>query len=242
MGYLFDRLMVRPSRMDLAAALVEAQAAANAAQPALEHPHSVFLQAVIESAGSGEGFREWNGQRYCDASGIALVWWTDHARQRRFRILGRRWTLNGFQPGPDLITRGNPPVWFFSGTQCFRVGSEWRVVCACGEAGPPERLGWMGTRCGPCHDREQFGEPLPQVARVGPAPPGAEEETASNLSVRIEEARRLVVERPGSGDDAFTHEFADAVPNGELFGWRPWALLADDDRSLALFLPTARMF
>src|SRR5205823_3017890 len=31
------------------------------------------------------------------------------------------------------------------------------VVCACGAVGMPEEIGWMGTECGPCHDRRAAG-------------------------------------------------------------------------------------
>jgi hypothetical protein len=33
------------------------------------------------------------------------------------------------------------------------------LVCACGAVGSPEALAWRGTQCGPCHDREQDGDP-----------------------------------------------------------------------------------
>ena len=242
MQHLFDRVLVRPNRMDLVAALKESQETANAAQPALAVTHAEFLEAVVGSAGSPEGFREWNGQKYCDASGVALVWWTDQARQRRFRILGRRWPLGGFQTGPDLITRRNPPMWFFSGCQCFRRGKDWIVVCPCGEAGPAERLGWMGKRCAACHDREQDGEIVPPRVRVGPVL-AKDEASASCFDVRIEDNRLLSVTRREDGAPVLVHEFTGEQPEAApLFGWRPWALMADDERILVLFTPAILVF
>src|SRR5262249_7691435 len=46
-------------------------------------------------------------------------------------------------------------------------GWRWRVVCACGEAGAPEALAWMGPHCGVCHDRREEGAPAPGVVWQG---------------------------------------------------------------------------
>jgi WD40 repeat protein len=38
-------------------------------------------------------------------------------------------------------------------------GTELLALCDCGALGTPDELGWMGTCCGPCHDRRAEGEP-----------------------------------------------------------------------------------
>jgi hypothetical protein len=40
------------------------------------------------------------------------------------------------------------------------------ALCDCGCFGPPEALGWMGTCCGPCHDRAEEGGPPPPGPRT----------------------------------------------------------------------------
>ncbi len=99
------------------------------------------------------------------------AWWCD--------AVGRKhWLLEvtpaqGFPPPGDAIAHRSwgpartnedhplshiaPPLSFL-----WRMRGEGRepfVVCRCGFAGTPESLGWMGASCGPCHDREQEGEP-----------------------------------------------------------------------------------
>jgi WD40 repeat protein len=40
------------------------------------------------------------------------------------------------------------------------------ALCDCGCFGPPEALGWMGTCCGPCHDRREEAAPPPPGPRT----------------------------------------------------------------------------
>jgi len=60
------------------------------------------------------------------------------------------------------------------------------VLCRCGLIGPPEKLLWMGTQCGACHDLEQEADP-PCRPESPPADPHLLEVTPQRwLSNRID--------------------------------------------------------
>ena len=65
---------------------------------------------------------------------VLADWWTDH--QGRKQVLLRR--VSGDVPPWNPLGRIHPGV-------LFRAEADrWLAVCRCGEAGPPERLAWMG--------------------------------------------------------------------------------------------------
>jgi hypothetical protein len=257
MAVRFDRLLVRPTGMQLISALQEAQDAANATPPALDISHDEWMGAITKARGHREGACEWNAKRYCDASGIAFIWWTDHAGRRHFRVLGHRWPLGGFHPGPDLILRGHPPLWAIAPGQCFlrEVSGrrEWVVVCACGEVGPAERLGWMGRSCAACHDRTQEGEELMARVRVGLPPPDfADPLLKRRFAVQIGQSLRNVIAHKraylplDSLAERLTYSFlrddeTDEGPVGLHQGGAPLAI-SDDAASLALGGDELRVF
>lgn len=60
------------------------------------------------------------------------------------------------------------------------------VLCRCGLIGPPEKLLWMGTQCGACHDLEQEADP-PHPLESPPSDPHLLEVTPQRwLSNRID--------------------------------------------------------
>jgi hypothetical protein len=88
--------------------------------------------------------------------------------------LGRsHWAWEVFQRRTDAEadqwqrSDGHPLVWIGPtgrvAQRCPDHTSETIVLCPCGAAGPPEKLAWMGATCGPCYDREQDGETLPNL-------------------------------------------------------------------------------
>jgi integrase len=61
----------------------------------------------------------------------------------------------------------------FLGPQAQAVLRPWMpVTCPdCGLRDRPDRIGWAGGRCGPCHDRREEGKPVAAEAAPVPYPP-----------------------------------------------------------------------
>ncbi len=125
---------------------------------------AVLEQVARESRRQAEGVRAL-------ADGVwalfLVAWWADHLGRRHYRL------VTGSPVDDDgLLFRGpvgaRPPLWYVYPERVFcrtQGGqAEWLAACACGACGPPEALAWMGTCCGPCHDRAQEG--------AAPLPPG----------------------------------------------------------------------
>src|SRR5207237_6246439 len=105
---------------------------------------------------------------------LAVAWHTTALGRRLVRVAGRR--VEPFKESPDHRFgppwRQWPPLCHLDAdhivTRTFAGGEpETIALCDCGAIGPPEKLGWVGGRCGPCHDHfEEQGTPL---AGDGPA-------------------------------------------------------------------------
>lgn len=162
---LFDRLLVHPTPEGLRSALRDAAQVANdaASKPSfrLAWPPPDFAEFEEALATQPEGFHQWVGPGLSDKgirSFVLLVWWTDHAERKHYRLVAHRLKLTG-------VARENwlhkpvrvPPLGLVYPRQGIAVQRgrdfDMRVFCACGEWGKPEALGWMGPSCGPCHDR-----------------------------------------------------------------------------------------
>ncbi len=211
----YDRLMVRPSVNLLRQALDEALAAGNGDDPVLHVEAEDWNNAIGAARPLREGFREWSDVRYYGAVAVAMVWWTDHAGRRHFRVMAERWPgWSGLGPRDGMIARGHPPLWFASVGQCFRVrtgaGEGWRVVCPCGEAGEMRALAWMGTRCAACHDRAQEGSTVPVTVRPGRASREEAEIGTSALDVKQEDSAVVVRRRP-EGEEVLRHPIPPPV-------------------------------
>jgi WD40 repeat protein len=105
---------------------------------------------------------------------LGVAWWTNPLGRRTVRIVGRR-----IEPFRESSSNRFGPPWHSWPALChidpdhvvtrtFTGGKpETIALCGCGAIGPPEKLGWMGGRCGPCHDHlEEHGVPL--TASIGP--------------------------------------------------------------------------
>jgi hypothetical protein len=179
----YDCTLIAPDKTRLERALAEAVAAANGRAQAqtLSGPPPEGALRAAEADGPAEGWWQWNGgegrgRAWESLSLAAVAWWTDRAGRRHVRVVGgrRRFSrpqLNHlFDPqreGWPALALVYPDVGFLA----ERGGRRSLVaVCACGAFGPPERLGWMGDCCGPCHDRREEGA---TPAPVWPAGRGA---------------------------------------------------------------------
>jgi WD40 repeat protein len=96
------------------------------------------------------------------------AWWTDAIGQKHHRIVGDSagtWKEQDWHPLP--IRRPPTPVplaLVHPERVVVRMVDEHRdavVCCPCGVIGMPAKLAWMGTCCGPCHDRRLAGETEP---------------------------------------------------------------------------------
>lgn len=86
---------------------------------------------------------------------LLVAWWCDYLRRRHVRVVGGMPSRDGavMMPGweiPVLACIYPEHTLMYSP----HGRSEVRHVCECGAAGTAEALGWMGTCCAPCFDRE----------------------------------------------------------------------------------------
>jgi hypothetical protein len=91
---------------------------------------------------------------------LIAIWWTDFLGRRHLRLLGGSRHRGMELPAP-LPSPHRPPLSCVYPDPCVVVTQHRRsrvlAVCDCGAWGVPERLGWMGPHCGPCHDRRSDG-------------------------------------------------------------------------------------
>jgi len=115
------------------------------------------LRATVERLGrEGEGGRTW----HVGETAVRLAWWTDYLGRRHVRIravpVERRTSGVWVEPWA-----GVPPLLEVHPEAGFAVRSagpaDLLVVCPCGVAGRTDAVAWMGTECGPCHDRREAG-------------------------------------------------------------------------------------
>jgi WD40 repeat protein len=165
----FTRVLIDPSREDLTAALTEAARHANhrCRRNTLPWPPANLNRVLGQGRVRAEGHHRWEGGLGAPVSVVALAWWTDHAGRKHYRVGGKRCEERGdvdrdalfFPPQGRAILRLVYPDFVLEQAR----GERWEpvAVCPCGVFGPPATLGWMGTTCGPCHDRQQEGAPAP---------------------------------------------------------------------------------
>jgi WD40 repeat protein len=168
-----DRVLIDPTREELADALQEAVAAVNfrARSRVLAWPPA-GPDPLAEAVGTAEGWRQWVPEgriRSGETSSLRmLAWWSDRAGRKHHRLVARRGEFNSmFRRNVLSVGEDRPPLWLVypehQHLYLRQRGTGWELVavCACGAVGTPEELGWMGPCCGPCHDRREAGEPAP---------------------------------------------------------------------------------
>src|SRR5262245_15398143 len=159
----YHRLLIGPAPAELATALLEATREANRQLPILDLDFDDWEDFVAEMAPRRDGRRQWSDTLQGDTACVGVTWWTDHVGRRHVRVTGAS-SRDGPQRLTSTRTDSRPPLWHLYPAHVFyreRKGmGEWWGVCGCGVAGRPETVGWMGTMCGPCHDRQQEGQPV----------------------------------------------------------------------------------
>jgi hypothetical protein len=164
---LLDRTLVAPSTDELVRLLGRGQKSANGSLPArrIDKGPEEWEKAAGKVARQAEGRLDWNGGRGREAHAhLMLAWWTDRLGRRHARVLGCQQPIQG----PLRLLDGareKAPIWsVYPGPLVERRQgdrTDLLAVCPCGACGALPALGWMGDRCGPCHDRREEGEGAP---------------------------------------------------------------------------------
>jgi len=131
--------------------------------------------------------------------GLRVVWVTDAARRRHCAIQALR------RPGTPDADRSPAEILYASHVYRFTRAPDAAplalVGCACGEIDTPAAIGWMGDRCGPCHDRTEAGEALPEpLGRHERRPLDGNALVGRTLAVRPD-GRQALVLRPRRADE-----------------------------------------
>lgn len=179
----FDDLLIDPPRGVLEATLYEADDALRRdlhgepgwAEARLEACQRAQLEALWKQMDQAPaGHREWQahgrGWRYSTRAGLIVLWWRDYLKRRHVRVVGgcahkgARLPVPGpTRPPLACIYQGHTVI--LSRHRRYRL----LVVCACGAWGEPAEVAWMGTCCGPCHDRRPEEAFAPLGWHAGPA-------------------------------------------------------------------------
>jgi hypothetical protein len=167
----FDRVLAGASPDDVVAALRSGASHADAGQRAqcLGWPPPGLADVLRRVAEEPEGRAHLLGGRNTSnstRSALAVVWWHDHLGRPHVRVAAGRRRLR--PTDAPFLPVGWPPLCLIHPEPTLaRPGGAW-ALCACGAWGEPRSLGWMGDRCGPCHDR---GADAPQsLAASWPLP------------------------------------------------------------------------
>jgi hypothetical protein len=176
MSAIFDRTLIDPTPEDLDALFPEAVAAANAKYriKTVQFPFPGLGDFLHRFLTTPEGMHGWHGgtkpNYYEGRSQVIILWWSDRLKRKHVRLLGgdggslcmnvnlsfghyHRRTPVSLSPLEHIYPNAVARVRHGDGE------SSLIAACDCGAVGTPARLGWMGTCCGPCHDRRQEGPP-----------------------------------------------------------------------------------
>jgi hypothetical protein len=126
---------------------------------------AAWQRFTTERAGSWywRGYAHGYGRtRFSDLTSVVarMGWQIDHGGRRHVHLAAGTndsWGGEGSWPLEALVYREHG-FFYQAGTGDQAV---FLVVCGCGAIGTRGEIGWMGDRCGPCHDRTQEGTPLP---------------------------------------------------------------------------------
>jgi WD40 repeat protein len=160
-----DRILIAPTPAALSEVLAGA-APADAAHPKRRPREPEELQRLLADVGeTPEGYRELvdgkvSAVRASEGSAISLAWWTDAIGRRHYRVAARAPVDFFARLLGEAAHEPRPALWHvypegvFERTRSGRA--EVLVYChRCGACAAPDGLAWMGTCCGPCHDRQE---------------------------------------------------------------------------------------
>ncbi len=209
----YDRVLIDPDALALDLALRQAALSANDRRRQRLVPWPLpRSDALARDLAAPAGSRQWNGGDGPPRPGegrsvVALAWWTDRARRKHHRVVGRHGPFSRPMLDNLLCPFGDPrpPLWFVYPDHVFlkRAGGERLAyaVCACGKYGPPEELGWMGPCCDSCFDLGQEGQ-QPAAAWLDPRRAKLEAEEGRLLFLAFSPDGRTLA--AGTGHDHVT--------------------------------------
>jgi WD40 repeat protein len=168
----FDRVLIDPTPAALGRALSGAVKAANGSfkSKTIAWPAPDLADFRRQLAANRSGMRGWHGgvkrSFWEGRSQVIVAWWSDRLDRKHVRVLGGhgptlcpliRHGMAGLQLDVPLPLEQVYPQHI---ARCDRGhGTELLALCDCGALGTPDELAWMGTCCGPCHDRRAEGVP-----------------------------------------------------------------------------------
>jgi hypothetical protein len=171
----FDRCLIDPAPEELDRALREAVKAVNGKRRhrLLPWPAADYREYRRLREQDVEGWRQWEGHwetaRPEPSEVVWSAWWTDAVGRKHHRIVGDRAIplTVGYCPLFSPATSGQPPLALVhpqgAVVRTIRGQRDVLVRCSCGLIGMPRSLGWMGTCCGPCHDRREESQAPPEA-------------------------------------------------------------------------------
>jgi hypothetical protein len=210
-----DWLFLAPDSGEVDAALAQAVKAVNGRRRSHRLPWPPSDQGDYQWARDNlaEGWWQWDGHaetRRPDASEVVwTAWWTDALGRKHHRVVGQRAVPMevGYYPLFSPLASGRPPLALVHpGRVVVRTRGEVCDVlgaCTCGMVGMPESLGWMGTSCGPCHDRHAEGHAVPDESST-PACQGVEFSADRSLVALLGEDSQTITLRSTVGQEPRT--------------------------------------
>lgn len=161
----FDTILIAPAETDLIDTLLRATDSANREVRLLPLSRGHWQEFVLQMRRLREGRRQWSDVQRGETGRVVVSWWTDPVGRVHCRILGGNSRDGSYRRLTPVNSDPRPALWQVYPERVFfrvRHGQEQCLtVCACGVAGTPEAIGWMGTRCAACHDRLEEGLPTP---------------------------------------------------------------------------------
>jgi hypothetical protein len=209
MHTLLDKVLVGPSPAELEAEALAALAAVNGEHRPRRPLTDSSVRAGLRSvADLPEGQRQWLGRPGAVSAAVGVAWWRDFSDRLHVRVVGAHLS------GPDRCADGLfgpvvfPPLALVYPERALvrpaPTGGEVLCLCACGAWGEARSLGWMGDRCGPCHDRGPDA-PRPPAAGLDVGPDARD--------VAVSPAGSLLAAIDGGGL-VRTWAVADGTPRG----------------------------
>jgi WD40 repeat protein len=178
----FDRLLVGPDRAGLEQFLHSGWEAMTRRfkDNLLPWPLPGLEETLRRCATDPGGRHEWlsgpSNKRAVWRSALAVAWWRDFIGRLHVRMKGLRGHLK-HSPQTQLFGAEEAPAlsWLYPGRSLARHAAgktELIALCDCGVCGPLDLIAWMGPCCGPCHDRQSGGDPLPPRSAAWSLPKG----------------------------------------------------------------------
>jgi WD40 repeat protein len=164
----YEQRLLDPSQTALLAAVVKATKVANGRlrERRIDKDADAWSRFLARHRRKPEGKQQWLGSRsHVNSALVKLAWWSDHIGRKHWRVIGTRSTWSDFQTSKTPLRE--QPLWHLYPERLMvrerNATTEVIGLCQCGMIGPIRSLAWTGPCCGPCHDRQEEGTPVPIV-------------------------------------------------------------------------------